>query len=168
MKRNLDILDLTKFILALFVVATHTKLLQGVLMPWLRLAVPLFFIISSFLLFSKMNEANEDDKWNIIRKSCIRIMKLYLFWFIILLPYTLFMRKAWFDNGVITGCLTMLKHIVFGSTFPVSWYLAATAEATLILGLISIKFLRLLHGFVFASILRMLSAFKLFPVLQRK
>lgn len=46
---NYDVLDLAKFVLAFFVVAIHTSFFPKYLYPWLRVAVPLFFIISSFV-----------------------------------------------------------------------------------------------------------------------
>ena len=50
-------LDLLKFLMALMVVAIHVKpfetsvLLTAVFKPWLDAAVPVFFLISAFLLF---------------------------------------------------------------------------------------------------------------------
>lgn len=66
-EKNYDILDLIKFVFSIMIVAIHTELLPNILYPWLRLAVPLFFIISSFLLFSKINKSSKDEKWIIIK-----------------------------------------------------------------------------------------------------
>ena len=77
--KNYDILDLTKFILSIMIVAIHTQLLLSILYPWLRLAVPLFFTISSFLLFKKIN-INPKEESEIIKNFCRRQIKLYLFW----------------------------------------------------------------------------------------
>ena len=65
---NYDILDLTKIVLAFMVVAIHSFLFPEQLYPWLRLAVPLFFIISSFLLFKRMNNRSENEKKEIVKK----------------------------------------------------------------------------------------------------
>ena len=56
-KTNYDILDLAKFIFSLMILAIHTSLFPKILYPWLRIAVPMFFIISSFLLFKKINNS---------------------------------------------------------------------------------------------------------------
>ena len=61
MKKS-DILDLTKYILSFMIVAIHLELWPNILYPWLRLAVPLFFMISSYILFSKLNVTNEETK----------------------------------------------------------------------------------------------------------
>ena len=138
MQKRLDILDLVKFILSLMIVAIHTKIYPDVLYPWLRLAIPLFLIISSFLLFRKISD-NPSDSKEIIKKYLIRLLKLYLFWFIVLLPYTILIRKHWFDNGILNGLIKTIYSILFSSTFPASWYLIATVEGTFVVYLLSKK-----------------------------
>lgn len=54
--------DLVKFFLSLLVLAIHTKLYSMILYPWLRIAVPLFFMISAYFLFSKMRDASPDKQ----------------------------------------------------------------------------------------------------------
>ena len=93
--KNYDILDIVKFILSIMVVAIHTELFPTVLFPWLRIAIPLFFIISSFLLYEKI-KLNKENKKEIIKKYIVRQLKYYLFWFIVLIPATVYLRKEWF------------------------------------------------------------------------
>lgn len=128
-KINYDIFDLTKLILSLMVVAIHTNLFP-MLYPWLRIAVPMFFIISSFLLSEKIKK--DGDKKSILKNYTIRLLKLYTFWFVILLPVTIIIRHNWFDEGIIKGCFIVIKNIFFGSTFSGSWYLTATIFGTLV------------------------------------
>ena len=71
--KNYDILDLTKLILSIMIVAIHTSLLPTVLYPWLRLAVPLFFIISSFFLFNKVNNSTQDESGKIVKNFLLHI-----------------------------------------------------------------------------------------------
>lgn len=97
--KNYDVLDLTKLVLSIMIVAIHTSLFPNILYPWLRLAVPLFFIISSFLLFSKVNNVSLTEKDIVVKNYIIRQLKLYLFWFIILLPLTVIIRKEWIIGG---------------------------------------------------------------------
>ena len=129
-KVNYDILDLTKVILSFMVVAIHTELFPMILYPWLRIAVPLFFVISSFLLSEKLK--TENDKKTILKRYITRLIKLYIFWFIVLLPLTIINRRNWFSDGIFKGLLLSIKNLFFGSTFSGSWYITATILGTLI------------------------------------
>lgn len=57
-------LDLLKFIMALFVVMIHVKpnvysdILTTVFNPILSIAVPIFFVLSSVLIFKKLTNVN--------------------------------------------------------------------------------------------------------------
>lgn len=132
-KKNNDVIDLTKFILSAFVVAIHAQLFHEYIYPFVRLAVPMFFILSGYFAFANLDPIQ--DKLEKKRKMlCItqRFLKLYLFWFILLLPYTLYLRK-YFDEGFFHGMLIMIQNFFLGSTFRGSWYIMAT-----ILGIIII------------------------------
>lgn len=134
--KNIDSIDLTKFILSLWVVAIHTSLFNNYIYPFVRLAVPVFFIFSGYFSFTKLNTAQNDflkkEKLIYIIK---RYLKLYFFWFVLLLPHTLYIRK-YFRDGFFHGFLALIKGLFFGSTFVASWYIMAT-----ILGLIIIFYL---------------------------
>ncbi len=137
--KNYDILDLSKFILSIMIVAIHTSLLPELLYPWLRLAVPLFFIISSFLLFKKINNSSKEESNNIIKKFVFRQIKLYLFWFIVLLPFTVYLRRDWFYMGIRNGIRLVVQNTLFSSTFIASWFIVATITATVIIYKLSNK-----------------------------
>ena len=134
--KNYDIFDLTKFILSFMIVGIHTKLLPMIIYPWARLAVPIFFIISSFLLFNKINYS-KDNKRIIIKHFIIRLLKLYIFWFIVLLPITVLVRKDWFSDGILYGILNIIIRPFTSSTFIASWYISALIIGTLIVDKIS-------------------------------
>ena len=153
--KNYDILDITKLILCLMVVAIHTELFPMVLYPWLLLAVPLFFIISSYLLYTKINILPKEDRNNMIKKYILRLVKYYLFWFILLLPATMLARREWFDNGIVNGILLFIKNLFLGATFKASWYITATIFGTIIVEKLSIKFNSkiLIPLFIFAYII---------------
>lgn len=57
-------LDLLKFIMALFVVMIHVKpnahseILTAMLNPIMSIAVPVFFVLSSVLIFNKLTNVN--------------------------------------------------------------------------------------------------------------
>lgn len=139
MKKNKDIFDLTKIILSLMVVAIHSKLFPMILYPWLRLAVPLFFLISSYLLYTKIKKSNSSDRKIIIKNYIIRLLKLYLFWFVALLPLTLYARKEWFTDGILAGIVMFILKFFISSTFKASWYIMATVLGTLIVEKLSCK-----------------------------
>lgn len=139
--KNYDILDLTKFILSIMVVAIHTSLFPKILYPWLRLAIPLFFIISSFLLFSKINNSPKEESGKIIKKFILRQVKLYLFWFVVLLPATIWFRRDWINvGGLVQSLYFIVKNTLFSSTFIGSWFITATITATFIIYKLSKKF----------------------------
>jgi len=128
--KNYDIFDLTRFILSIMIIAIHTQLFPKLLYPWLRIAVPIFFIISSYLLCNKLNYSLPKEKTKIIKKYIKHLLRLYFIWFIILLPVTIIIRQSWFNNGFTQGILNTISNTLFSSTFKGSWYITATIIAT--------------------------------------
>ena len=138
-KVNYDFLDLLKFILSVCVVSIHSQFIPNILKPWTRLAVPIFFMISSYLFFDKLkNVENYKNKNDILKKYIKRNLILYLFYFILLIPITLYVRQ-WFDNGVVFGIIFFIRSFLFGSTFIASWFIIASVEAITIVFLLSKK-----------------------------
>ncbi len=130
--RNNDLLDLVKLILAFMIVAIHTGLFDPVLYPWLRLAVPLFFIISSYLFFTKVNVcADNHAKLLALKGFVLRNLKLYAFWFIVLFPLNIFTR-GWFNRGFWMGLYYIVKGFFLASTFVASWFIMALIIGTVI------------------------------------
>lgn len=126
--------DLTKFVLAVLVLAIHSVLYPTVLYPWLRIAVPLFFILSSYFVFSKLRDSSANEHKKIIKSFVFRNLLLYLCWFIILLPITLYMRySVYFSNGLLKNLWNIVRSILFGSTFVASWFITATVIGFLII-----------------------------------
>ncbi len=119
--RSYDI-DCMKFLLSIFVVMIHSNVNVGFFKPFLRIAVPLFFITSSYFFFKKINNASNQRE--VLIKFVKRNLILYSFWFIILLPITLFL-KNWFSNGFFMGIVSFFQSLFFNSTFRASWYLMA-------------------------------------------
>ena len=133
---NKDSADILKFIMSVFVVATHTQLLADFMLPFVRLAVPVFFVLSGYFFFSKVNSIdNSEGKKAYLKKSVKHNLQLYAFWFIVLSPITFYIRD-YFSGGVVRGVLTMLQGFLLGSTFQASWYITA-----LIIGLVILFFL---------------------------
>lgn len=88
-------LDLLKFILALLIISAHCHLflefpngqhLWGCLTA---IAVPLFFGISSFLFYSKLNViSSESQSFPIFLRSIKRLSILFISWYVLMLPMT--------------------------------------------------------------------------------
>ena len=136
-QRNV-VFDLSKYVLSIMIIAIHSGLFPNYLYPWLRIAVPLFFIISSYFLFSKIQK-HPNNKNEIIRTFIKRNLELYVFWFVVSLPYTIHRRRDWWTGDVPHFFLTVLKNTLFRGTFFGSWYITASIWACIILCKIKIS-----------------------------
>ena len=125
-KYNSRLIDLLKFVLAVLVVGVHTLYSVDFLgRPILRLGVPTFFIISSYLFFIKQNScATVHERKQSLASYVKRILKLYLFWFVVLLPITVYNNK-WYINLGAGTIVDIVQNFLFYQTFPASWYLMA-------------------------------------------
>lgn len=124
-RTNKDIADLLKFVMSLLVVATHTELLSGGLYPLTRLAVPVFFMLSSyFFSLKEISLALKSEKLNYLKAWTKRILIMYGFWFVVLSPLTFYIRQ-YHKLGVLGGAAEIVKDFLLSSTFQGSWFLAA-------------------------------------------
>jgi hypothetical protein len=124
-----SVFDVLKILLSLMVIIIHGKVLNYIALPWIRMAVPLFFMMSSYFVFKKLNkETEEKQKTEIVKKFITRNLKLYLIWFIILLPITLSHRGYITYYGYIKGFFVMVRDFFTFGTFPSSWYIMALVE----------------------------------------
>lgn len=129
-RKNFDIFDVTKIILSIMVVTIHVNPLGRygkMIYPMARIAVPLFFIMSSYLFFDKINKTKNQQslRMTVGGGYAIRIFKLYLAWFIVLFPVILY-KKHYFSGDILVGIGKMVTDFIFGSTFGASWYLSAS------------------------------------------
>ncbi len=142
-------LDIAKFICAFFIIAIHTGPLTDisetgnfmVVQILARMAVPLFFIISGFLLFSKIDgerEWNDYENFAILKHSVFRIIKLYIIWSVIYLPLNYILIHQ--DGITIIGILRYLRDFFFVGSYYHLWFLPS-----LIFSEIAVYFL-LKHG----------------------
>lgn len=121
--------DVLKIVLAIFIVAIHTAPLSIPVLPLFRLAVPAFFILSSYFFFSKQTRfLSEEEKTYALKRFINRYLKLYFFWFLLLLPVTVIVRK-WYVNPGFDTVLSIFQCFLFGSTFRASWFLMAALIA---------------------------------------
>ena len=122
--KSYDSFDLFKIIISFVVMIVHTRIFGDSrfhwLHPWCRIAIPVYFMISSFLFFSKYDRLPDDEKNSYLRKFVKRDLTLYLFWFIVFLPFTIIYRDC-----LHKGIAFFFGMILLGSSFPASWYLIA-------------------------------------------
>lgn len=143
MDKRLDFIDIVKFVLAMLIVFLHAKPFSNELnmlfYPLLRIAVPVFFILSGYFFFKNCIDKSFDEQYCILKIFCIKNINLYFGWFILLLPVTLVARN-YFKFGVANGLKEIITAIFFGSTFYASWFLSALVLGVCIVFFIS-KFL---------------------------
>lgn len=135
--------DLVKWLMAICVIAIHTHPLERINNSIILsiynfivdLAVPFFFIVSGFLLFSKMEERyNSLINRAKIRKYLFRMLKLYIVWNIIYFPISVFgfMRDC---EGVIKSVILYIRNLlIVGANYyswPL-WYLLSLCYATVL------------------------------------
>lgn len=146
--KRYDSIDIAKFVLALMIVLIHVNpfppKINMVVMPVLRLAVPLFFIISAFFFFRKVKvgkRATESDVVCAVKRAIgftKRNLTLYFFWLIVLFVPVVVLR-GWFGDGLLRGIFIFLQHFFFGSTFIASWYIMALIIAVWVVLVLSVR-----------------------------
>ena len=94
-RKNYNNIDLFKFIMALVVVAIHTgpfaatgPLINRIWTPLSQLAVPFFFLSSTFLIGDR--NPTPEALLPALRKQTRKIAKLYLIWTAAYLPLTVY------------------------------------------------------------------------------
>ena len=123
------ILDIVKFVMSILIVIIHTSFLHEKLYPWLRVAVPLFFMISSYLFFSKLSGSiTVQDERKTLMKFTKRNLQLYAFWFVVLFPLTLKIR-GWYLGNIFVTFFKIIRSFFLGSTFVASWFIMAMVIA---------------------------------------
>ena len=116
-------IDLFKFIASTLVVALHTKPfasdadLDYYFTCFCRLAVPFFFIATSFFFFRK-------EKPDIKRYSK-RLSILYLLWFLIELPIVYNRFFVLYDKPFAQQVLNFVRSLIFNNTWYASWFIMA-------------------------------------------
>lgn len=126
--------DIVKFVMSLLVVAIHASLYPYVIYPWVRMAVPLFFMISAYFIFGKLHHATGEQQKEILKKYVVRNALLYVCWFVVLSPMTYLTRgQIYFGHGVGAGIRELLRNLFFGNTFLASWFIPAAVFGVLII-----------------------------------
>ena len=88
--------------------------------------------MTSFFFFNKIRDFGKEKTNAALTKFVRRNMLLYLFWFVFLLPVTLY-RHDWFETGFVMGFFRMVRSFLFGSTFAASWFITSSVIAVTII-----------------------------------
>ena len=97
-KRNFNSMDLCKLFMAMFVVAIHTRPLNGcsndtvfeIYELTIQLAVPFFFFSTGFLLASKFSPHDTAGNIAIVAAYLRKTVKLYVLWCLIYFPFSVY------------------------------------------------------------------------------
>lgn len=129
-KKIISGLDVMKFIMAFLIVDIHVQgylitppILQNyVIRPIEGLAVPTFFVISSFLFFQKTRYA--ENQLGLVVHFMKRLCVLYLFWCVVWSPI-IYIQKDYFHPMTAWVPVYIVRDFFFGNMFDASWFLGA-------------------------------------------
>ena len=138
-------IDLAKFICALLIIILHTApfssyskaLTFGIRNIVTVFAVPLFFAISGFLFFKKLETVDVNERNKYVFNYLKRIVIMYLFWSAV---YLIFVIIKWMRGGVtFYGVLEYVKDFFFEGSYQTIWFLPALFGAILLIYLLNKK-----------------------------
>lgn len=129
--KNIIGFDVLKVLLAFVIVSLHASLggpfLSAPYCEWIRnfqnMAVPGFFVISSYVFFVKLFELSKEDQRKSLFRYEKRVLILYLSWSVIMLPITMRYHDYLSYNWM--GIVYYIKDFFFGFTFMASWFFGA-------------------------------------------
>lgn len=117
--------DIMKGVLAVFIVLLHSELLPHGCDALLTVAVPLFFMISSYLFWTKV-DGQYDKIPQLLYHFVKRNLKLYFFWIVVFAIPSIFINRYFFHNiGFGRELLLIVRDFFFFGVFPSSWFLMA-------------------------------------------
>lgn len=142
-QKEYKVLDVMKFVMAIVVVAIHTRPEMSFSSPLVirlfesvySIAVPFFFMASGFLLFRKISLPLDEAGEQRIKSYLKRMCRLYLVWTIIYLPLTIY---GFYIDGLspIKAVTVFIRNtLLVGENFmswPL-WYLLALIVAVSII-----------------------------------
>lgn len=131
-KKNYAALDLAKYAGAMLVVAIHTFPFEDIspafnlyfISTICRLAVPFFFVCSSFFLFGKERKAASVlEKRRVLLSYLKRLGILYLIWTVIYLPYTIWNYSE--AGFTFLSLLGWIRDFLLNGSYYHLWFLPA-------------------------------------------
>lgn len=120
-KKEYTLINVLKFFCAILVIAIHSIYgktnSEYFLKTTARIAVPIFFIISGYFIYNKV----EKREFKRLNKYALHIFKLYIIWSIV---YLIFAYDEFFVYDNITkNLLYITKNFLFIGTYYHLWYL---------------------------------------------
>ncbi len=130
-------IDIAKYISALLVVCIHTypffEVSETLNTYWIqticRMAVPFFFVTSGYFFFRKWSEHHEENIQN-LKKYIVRLLKIYLIWTVIYLPYTIWDYAH--SNFRLYHIIAYLRDVILNGSYYHLWFLPALMLSTAI------------------------------------
>lgn len=131
-KNKYEMIDILKFIFAIFVVGIHTHIMSNpentyqwyILHIFFRMAVPFFFISSGFL-FGKKYIKNKENLKEISKMQIKRLLIPFIFWMLVSLPYVIITTTG---NNIFEIILKILKDVIF-YPWDALWFILALIVA---------------------------------------
>lgn len=139
-------IDVVKFLLALLIVMSHYASEWGhfssnidMLFSLYIVAVPFFFVCSSFFVFRKFNTVHNDaERKVIVVKYIKRIIVMYASWSCV---YIIFNILTWCVYGVTSQeIMAYIHELLVYSSYNTIWFLPATAVGVAMVYLLSRRF----------------------------
>ena len=134
-KSNYILIDILKFICAIFVVGIHAEIMndKNDTMQWyilhmiFRIAVPFFFIASGFLYGKKVLN-NKNNLKEITLKQIKRLIIPFVFWLLISLPYQIIITTG---ENIFIILLKVIRSAIF-YPWGALWFMLALVVAIMI------------------------------------
>ena len=155
MRKNYDAIDIVKFIMAIIVILVHTypfyyynETLGFISSNVIgRLVIPFYFTVSGYLFYKGLKKGQDKYYKNYIKK----LIKLYIKWSLILLPFGLLFISKYTEINIITIVGYTIIGIFYSGTYYHLWYMIALILSIIIVYYLSkklnIKYI-LLIGFI--------------------
>lgn len=137
-KKKYAAIDIAKYISALLVVCIHTypfyEISETFNTYWIqtlcRMAVPFFFVTSGFFFFRKWDPENKEANKENLKKYIGRLLKLYLIWTVIYLPYTIWDYAH--SNFQFYHIFAYMRDVILNGSYYHLWFLPALMLSTAI------------------------------------
>lgn len=149
-QKEYKFLDVMKFMMAIVVVAIHTRpecsfksaIVRGIFEAVYSIAVPFFFMASGFLLFRKVSLPLDSEGEKRIKNYLKKILKLYLIWTVIYLPQTVY---GFYIDGMplLKSAVVFIRNILLVGenwmSWPLWYLLALIVGVGIIYGLLRLR-----------------------------
>lgn len=159
--------DLVKFWCSYIVISIHCGLSNDIACPHSIsqivnlvqcMAVPIFYVISGYLLGCKLYGADKENSWHSSVKTLLWQIKLYVLWAVLFLPINLYGEFFVYDHNVCQSVISLLQGwFLVGENYD-SWPLWYLLSSIVGMGLILVcyrfgikkKYIVLLSFFLYA------------------